>query len=65
MSNAVSLTLGTLPSGTIMQGAGTLISSAGYLDGINVNSTVDPSTRELIYIDTSQPNSLIVLTSNL
>jgi hypothetical protein len=64
-TNALTVTLGTLPSGIIMQGAGTLISPAGYFDGINVNSTTDPSTRELIYIDTSQPNSLMVLTNNL
>jgi len=30
-----------------------------------VNSTGDPSTRELIYIDTSQANSLMTLTNNL
>jgi hypothetical protein len=64
-TNAVTVTLGTLPSGIIMQGTGTLISSAGYFDGINVNSTGDPSTRELIYIDTSQANSLMMLTNNL
>jgi hypothetical protein len=64
-TNAVTVTLGTLPSGIIMQGTGTLISSAGYFDGINVNSTSDPSTRELIYIDTSRANSLLMLTNNL
>lgn len=64
-TNAITVTLGTLPSGIIMQGTGTLISSAGYLDGINVNSTADPSTRELIYINTQQANSLMVLTNNL
>lgn len=64
-TNAVTVTLGRLPSGIIMQGTGTLISSAGYFDGINVNSTGDPSTRELIYIDTSQANSLMMLTNNL
>jgi hypothetical protein len=64
-TNAVTMTLGTMPAGTIMSGSGTLISTAGYLDGRNVNSTADPATRELIYIDTSQANSLQVLTSNL
>jgi hypothetical protein len=47
-----------------MSGSGTLISNAGYLDGLNVNSTGDPTTRDLIYIDTSQANSLQVLISN-
>lgn len=64
-SNSVSLTLGTLPTGTIMSGIGTLTGSAGYIDGLNVNSTLDPSTRELLYIDTSTTNSLQTLTSNL
>jgi hypothetical protein len=64
-TNLVTVTLGTLPSGSIMSGSGTLISSAGYIDGLNVNSTADPATRELLYIDTSQANSLQVLTSNL
>jgi hypothetical protein len=64
-TNAVTLTLGTLPMGTIMSGSGTLISTAGYLDGLNVNSTADPATRELLYIDTSHANSLQVLTNNL
>lgn len=64
-SNAVTVTLGTLPAGAIMQGTGTLTATAGYFDGINVNSTGDPATRELIYIDTSQANSLVVLTNNL
>src|ERR1700730_3933037 len=52
-TNAVSVTLGTLPPGTIMNGIGTLTGSAGYIDGINVNSTPNSSTRELLYIDTS------------
>jgi len=30
-----------------------------------VNSTGDPSTRELIYIDTRQAGSLMMLTNNL
>jgi hypothetical protein len=64
-TNSVTLTLGTLPAGTIMQGNGTLIASAGYMDGINVNSTSDPGTRELIYFDTSKANSLALLTNNL
>ena len=64
-SNSVSLTLGTLPAGTIMSGIGTLTGSAGYIDGLNVNSTLDPATRELLYIDTSTANSLQALTSNL
>lgn len=64
-TNAVTLTLGTMPAGSIMSGSGTLISSAGYFDGLNVNSTGDPATRELIYIDTSQANSLQVLTTHL
>ncbi len=64
-TNVVTLTLGTLPAGTIMSGSGTLISNAGYIDGLNVNSTADPTTRELLYVDTSQSNSLQVLTSNL
>ena len=64
-TNSVSLTLGTLPSGTIMSGTGTLSGSAGYIDGLNVNSTLDPGTRELLYIDTSAANSLGTLTSNL
>jgi hypothetical protein len=64
-TNAVSMTLGTLPRGTVMNGAGTLTGSAGYIDGLNVNSTPNPSTRELLYIDTSTANSLRALTSNL
>jgi hypothetical protein len=64
-TQSVTVTLGTLPAGTIMQGTGTLVGTAGYIDGINVNSTPDPATRELIYIDTSQANSLTLLTSNL
>jgi hypothetical protein len=64
-TNAVTVTLGTMPAGTVMSGSGTLISTAGYVDGLNVNSTSDPATRELIYIDTSQANSLQVLTNNL
>ena len=64
-SNSVSQTLGTLPAGTIMSGTGTLTGSAGYIDGLNVNSTLDPATRELLYIDTSTANSLQALTSNL
>ena len=64
-SNAVTLNLGTLPAGTVMSGIGTLTGSAGYIDGLNVNSTLDPATRELLYIDTSTANSLQVLTSNL
>jgi hypothetical protein len=64
-TNVVTLTLGTLPAGTIMSGSGTLISTAGYIDGLNVNSTADPATRELLYVDTSQSNSLQVLTNNL
>jgi hypothetical protein len=64
-TNAVTVTLGIMPAGSIMSGSGTLISSAGYFDGLNVNSTGDPATRELIYIDTSQANSLDVLTGSL
>jgi hypothetical protein len=65
-SNTVTNTLGTLPSGTtIMSGSGTLTASQGYVDGLNVNSTPDPTTRDLIYIDTSTSNSLIQLTTNL
>jgi hypothetical protein len=65
-SNTVTVTLGNMPTGiTIMQGSGTLISSSGYLDGINVNSTLDPTTRDLIYINTNSANSLIQLTTNL
>ena len=64
-SNAVTVTLGTLPSGTIMTGTGTITGTAGYIDGLNVNSTLDPSTRELLYIDTSTANSLQMLTNNL
>ena len=60
-TNAVTVTLGVLPAGTLMSGSGTLISNAGYFDGLNVNSTGDPATRDLIYIDTSQANSLQVL----
>jgi hypothetical protein len=63
-TNAVTVTLGVMPAGTVMSGSGTLISSAGYIDGLNVNSTADPATRDLIYIDTSQANSLQVLISN-
>lgn len=65
-SNSVTVTLGTLATGiTIMSGTGTLISSSGYLDGTNVNSTTDPTTRDLIYINTNSANSLIQLTTNL
>jgi len=65
-SNTVTTTLGTLPSNiTIMQGTGTLTATSGYIDGINVNSTPNPKTRDLIYIDTSASNSLIPLTTNL
>jgi hypothetical protein len=64
-SNSVSVTLGTLPPGTIMNGIGTLTGAAGYIDGINVNSTLNPTTRELLYIDTATANSLQTLTSNL
>ena len=64
-TNSVSITLGTLPAGTIMTGTGTLTGTAGYIDGINVNSTTDPTSRELLYIDTSSAGSLQVLTSNL
>lgn len=64
-TNSVTLTLGTLPSGTIMNGTGTLTGTAGYIDGLNVNSTLDPTTRDLVYIDTSKANSLESLTSNL
>jgi hypothetical protein len=64
-SNAVTMTLGTLPQGTVMQGSGTLTGTAGYIDGFNVNSTLNPSTRELLYVDTSIANSLATLTGNL
>ena len=64
-TNSVSLTLGTLPQGAVMNGTGTLIGSAGYIDGLNLNSTLNPSTRELLYINTSTANSLQTLTSNL
>ena len=65
-SNAVTVTLGTLPSGTtIISGSGTLIATTGYIDGLNVDSTPDPASRDLIYIDTSTANSLIQLTTNL
>lgn len=65
-SNSVTTTLGTMPSGTtIMSGSGTLTATAGYIDGLNVNSTPDPTTRDLIYVDTSAANSLIQLTTNL
>lgn len=65
-SNTVTVTLGNLPTGiTIMSGTGTLISPSGYLDGTNVNSTTDPTTRDLIYINTNNANSLIQLTTNL
>jgi hypothetical protein len=64
-SNAVTLTLGTLPSGTTMNGTGTLIGTAGYIDGLNVNSTLNPSSRDLLYIDTGVANSLQALTANL
>jgi hypothetical protein len=64
-TNNVTLTLGVMPSGTIMSGTGTLTSSAGFFDGTNVNSTADPASRELIYVDTSRANSLQVLTNNL
>jgi len=65
-SNSVTITLGTLPSGTtIMSGSGTLTAPQGYVDGLNVNSTPDPTTRDLIYIDTSTSNSVIQLTTNL
>jgi hypothetical protein len=55
------MTLGTLPAGAIMTGSGTLVGSAGYIDGLNVNSTLNPSMRALLYIDTSMANSLQTL----
>ena len=64
-TNAVTVTLGTMPTGIVMRGTGTLVGTAGYIDGLNVNSTLDPATRELIYVDTSQAGSLYVLASNL
>jgi hypothetical protein len=64
-THSVTAILGTLPSGTIMNGTGTLTGTAGYIDGLNVNSTLDPTTRDLLYIDTSTANSLQTLTSNL
>ena len=64
-TNSVSITLGTVPAGTIMTGTGTLTGTAGYIDGTNVNSTTNPATRDLLYIDTSSANSLQALTSNL
>ena len=64
-TNSVTVTLGTLPPGTIINGTGTLTGSAGYIDGLNVNSTLDPTTRDLLYIDTSAANTLQALTSNL
>ena len=64
-TNAVSITLGTLPAGTIMNGTGTLTGTAGYIDGTNVSSTTNPASRELLYIDTSSAGSLQTLTSNL
>ena len=64
-TNSVTLTLGALPSGTVMNGTGTLTGTAGYIDGLNVNSTLDPTTRDLVYIDTSTANSLQALSSTL
>ena len=64
-TNSVSLTLGTLPAGTIVNGTGALVGTAGYIDGVNVNSTPNSSTRELLYVNTSTANSLEILTSNL
>lgn len=64
-TNSVSITLGTLPAGTVMTGTGTLTGTAGYIDGTNVNSTTNPGTRDLFYIDTSTAGSLQALTSNL
>jgi hypothetical protein len=65
-SNTVTTTLGAMPTGiTIMSGSGTLTATAGYIDGLNVNSTPDPTTRDLIYVDTSTANSLAPLTTNL
>jgi hypothetical protein len=65
-SNTVTNTLGTLPQGiTSMTGSGTLISTAGYVDATNVNSTPNPTTRDLIYVDTSASNTAIPLTTNL
>lgn len=64
-TNSVSITLGTLPKGSIITGTGTLTGTAGYVDGLNRNSTLSPWTRELLYLDTSKANSLQVLTSNL
>ena len=64
-TNSVTLTLGTVPAGAIMSGTGTLIGPAGYIDGLNINSTLDPQDRDLLYINTSAANSLEALTSNL
>ena len=64
-TNSVTATLGTLPAGTVMSGTGTLTGPAGYLDGLNVNSTLDPTSRDLFYINTGTANSLEALTSNL
>jgi len=64
-TNAVTVTLGTLPQGTVMTGTGSFLGPAGFFDGLNVNSTPDPATRELFYIDTRTANSLQTLTSNL
>lgn len=64
-TNSVTATLGTVPAGTLMNGTGTLTGTAGYIDGLNVNSTLDPATRDLLYINTGSANSLQALTSNL
>src|ERR1700730_15026670 len=64
-TNSVSVTLGTLPQGTVMNGIGTLTTSAGHIDGVNVYSSLDPATRDILYNDTIKGNSLQTLTSNL
>ena len=64
-THSITVTLGTLPASTAMQGTGVLIGTAGYIDGVNVNSTANPTTRDLIYFDTTQANSLFAVTNNL
>jgi hypothetical protein len=64
-TNAVTVTLGTLPQGSVMTGGGSFLAPAGYFDGLNVNSTANPTTRDLFYIDTTMANSLQTLSSNL
>ncbi len=64
-SNLFGPTIGTVPSSTIAFLGTGLVGDSGFIAGTTRNSTANPATRELLYLNATLAGSLIRVTTNL